>query len=311
MTTAYKAFDANLQCRGFQFEVGKTYTHDGPVEACKGGFHACESPMDVWDYYPIIQDDGTLTRYAEVEVAGDISREGDKLAAAQITIKAELRLSDFVRLAVAAIIDATEGKSSACQNAQIGSRGDYDRIVSGGDFSKIVSDGNRVQISSSGYNAKIGSSGDSPRIVTSGHNSYIVTSGDYARIVSGGDFAKIGSSGDCARIGSSGDGVQIGSSGSNAQIGYSGDCARIGSSGDNPRIGTSGDYAKVDCSGLDAVVAGSGRGSRVRGKVGTWISLASFDNNGKCDGFGTGCIGQDGLEPDTWYRAEAGKLVKA
>jgi len=257
MTTAYKAFDANLQCRGFQFEVGKTYTHDGPVEACKGGFHACESPMDVWDYYPIIQDDGTLTRYAEVEVAGDISREGDKLAAAQITIKAELRLSDFVRLAVAAIIDATEGKSSACQNAQIGSRGNF---------------------------AKIGSSGD------------------YARIVSGGDFAKIGSRGNCARIGSSGDCARIGSSGH---------YARIGSSGDNPRIGTSGDYAKVDCSGLDAVVAGSGRGSRVRGKVGTWISLASFDNNGKCDGFGTGCIGQDGLEPDTWYRAEAGKLVKA
>ena len=38
---AYKAFDENMQCRGYQYAVGETYTHDGRVEMCSSGFHAC------------------------------------------------------------------------------------------------------------------------------------------------------------------------------------------------------------------------------------------------------------------------------
>ena len=49
--TSYKAFDKNMQCRGFQYEVGKEYDMDGEIKCCERGFHACKSPLEVWDHY--------------------------------------------------------------------------------------------------------------------------------------------------------------------------------------------------------------------------------------------------------------------
>ena len=94
---AYKAFDKKLQCRGFQFEVGQVYEHDGPVKACESGFHACENPLDVWSYYPLD------SRYAVVELGGDVScHDGDsKIAAARITISAEIALPQIISDGVA------------------------------------------------------------------------------------------------------------------------------------------------------------------------------------------------------------------
>ncbi|MBT9467197.1 MAG: hypothetical protein IV113_24530, partial [Hydrogenophaga sp.] len=95
--TAYKGFGPGWKCRDFQYEVGKSYEHSGPVGACKGGFHACEHPLNVFDYYPPAGN-----RFALVEQSGDLSRHGDdtKVASRHITIKAELSLGDLVKAAV-------------------------------------------------------------------------------------------------------------------------------------------------------------------------------------------------------------------
>src|SRR3546814_15565803 len=89
VVTAYKAFDKDMKCRGFQYEVGKTYEHDGEVLACNSGFHACAYPLDVLRYYP----PGTSV-FAVVEQSGDLSRPGDdsKIASSTIKINAKIGL---------------------------------------------------------------------------------------------------------------------------------------------------------------------------------------------------------------------------
>ncbi|EJB9133476.1 hypothetical protein P4Q85_004939 [Salmonella enterica] len=91
----FKGFNKDLKCRDFQFEIGKTFHHDGKVEACGSGFHACECPFDVFSYYPPAE-----SRYAETISFGvtDREEEGDtKIASASITIKAELTLPQFIQ----------------------------------------------------------------------------------------------------------------------------------------------------------------------------------------------------------------------
>ncbi|EBH8355236.1 hypothetical protein CKT46_22515, partial [Salmonella enterica subsp. diarizonae serovar 61:l,[v],[z13]:1,5,[7]] len=91
----FKGFNKDLKCRDFQFEIGKTFHHDGKVEACGSGFHACEFPFDVFSYYPPAE-----SRYAETISFGvtDREEEGDtKIASAIITIKAELTLPQFIQ----------------------------------------------------------------------------------------------------------------------------------------------------------------------------------------------------------------------
>ncbi|HAF7511530.1 TPA: hypothetical protein GNA48_002293, partial [Salmonella enterica subsp. houtenae serovar 21:z4,z23:-] len=91
----FKGFNKDLKCRDFQFEIGKTFHHDGKIEACGSGFHACECPFDVFSYYPPAE-----SRYAETISFGVTDREerGDtKIASASITIKAELTLPQFIQ----------------------------------------------------------------------------------------------------------------------------------------------------------------------------------------------------------------------
>ena len=51
LVKGFKGFDKNLKCRDYQFEIGKTFVHNGKVKACSSGFHFCENPIDVLHYY--------------------------------------------------------------------------------------------------------------------------------------------------------------------------------------------------------------------------------------------------------------------
>ena len=85
---AYKGMKSNMTCKGFQYEIGKTYKTD-KAELCKCGFHACLNPLDVLDYYPKYK----ASRYFKVKLSGEITKcgfEDTKVAATEITILEEI-----------------------------------------------------------------------------------------------------------------------------------------------------------------------------------------------------------------------------
>ena len=156
--TSYKAFDKNMQCRNFQYEVGKEYEMDGEIKRYNRGFHTCKSPMEVWDYYDILN-----SRYAEVEQSGKIDEEENstKVCSSHIKIKAELKLADIIKVGVEWLKDITSPSKVNADGAlndngdrkkQIGSSGDYAKIDSTGEDSVIMCAGNKSKAK-----AKVGS----------------------------------------------------------------------------------------------------------------------------------------------------------
>ena len=155
---SYKGFDKNLKCRDFQYEIGKEYEMDEEIKMCNRGFHACESPFEVFDHYSMIG-----SRFCEVEQDGNISKEdrGTKICSSKIKIKAELKLADMINLGVEWLKEITSPEkiktsmkdNSSGNNAQIGSSGDD------------------AKIGSSGYNAQIDSTGEGCVIMCAGINS--------------------------------------------------------------------------------------------------------------------------------------------
>lgn len=92
----YKGMDKGMKCRGFQYEVGKEYETDKAV-ACECGFHACEYPLDVFNYYS-----PAGSRFFEVEQSGEISKKNDdtKVASTKIKIGAEISIEGLVKAAI-------------------------------------------------------------------------------------------------------------------------------------------------------------------------------------------------------------------
>ena len=273
--TSYKAFDKNMQCHDFQFEVGKEYEMDGEIECGKRGFHACKNPLELWDYYKMLK-----SRFAEVEQSGKIDKDGKstKVCSSHIKIKAELKLADIINIGIEWLKNVTSP-------------------------SKYKKDG---VLDDSGHYAQIGSSGDCAQIGSSGH---------CAQIGSSGDYAKIGSCGLCTHIGSCGHCAQIGSSGDYAKIGSCGDCAKIGSCGDCAKISSSGDCAQIDSIGGDSVIMCAGNNSRVKATVGSWITLAEWVWNDEKKRNVPICVKTeyvDGerIKTDTWYKLENGAFVE-
>lgn len=92
----FKGFDKDLKCRDFQYEIGKEYTEE-KADICNCGFHACEFPMDVFNYYP-----PSDSRYCEVELEANNQKSSDdsKRVGKKISVKAEIGIAGIIKAGV-------------------------------------------------------------------------------------------------------------------------------------------------------------------------------------------------------------------
>jgi hypothetical protein len=144
---AYKGFGPDWTCRDVKFAVGETYTHQGRVEICNSGFHACENPLDVWSYYPF------GCPMAVVEVSGSIDRQKDgdsKLAGATLTVKAELKMPQIIEAAVRWIVGAAK------------------EAVTTGEGANAATTGYRANAATTGYRANAATTGEGANAATTG-----------------------------------------------------------------------------------------------------------------------------------------------
>lgn len=130
----YKGFDENLQCRGFQYEVGKEYETDKAI-ACNTGFHFCESPFNVWGYYAPANENG-LNRFCEVEGSGEIdASENNKTCCTHLKIKAEIGINSLIKAGVKFIMDRVKWDNAATNT------GNYSAATNTGNYSAASVEG--------------------------------------------------------------------------------------------------------------------------------------------------------------------------
>jgi hypothetical protein len=177
--TAYKAFGPGMICRGMQFEVGKTYTHEGEIVMCESGFHACEVPFDCWSYYP-----ASMT-FARVTMTGvsDETENDSKRVAASITIEATLTLPEWIKAHADAVVALCKRAASALTSK------DDEPAATTGNWANAATTGNWANAATTGEGANAATTGNWANAATTGNWANAATTGNWANAATTGKDA--------------------------------------------------------------------------------------------------------------------------
>ena len=306
MIKAYKGFKKDMTCRDFQFEEGKEYIHDGEVKVCEGGFHACERPLDCFDYYSPAE-----SVYHEVELGDDISKssEDTKVAAKKIKIGARLDIAGLIKAQFEYVKDHTNSDCADPKAASAGYKGaasvgengaasaGENGAASAGD--KGAASAGYKGAASAGYKgaASVGENG------AASAGSWGTASAGYKGAASAG-YKGAASAGENGAASAGYKGAASAGSWGTASAGYKG-AASAGSWGAAVSRGTS----EV---GENGIACARGNNCKVKGGMGAVLVIVE-ENGGDYDIISWKAFMIDGekYNPDTWYCIKDGELVEA
>ncbi|EFW5445491.1 hypothetical protein H3X03_001937 [Salmonella enterica] len=338
----FKGFNKDLKCRGFQFAIGETFHHDGKVEACGSGFHACECPFDVFSYYPPAE-----SRYAETISFGitDSEEGGDtKIASSSITIKDELTLPQFIQRGIEWIwskIDKSleqqimcgswsaatnTGYQSAATNtgdwSAATNTGDRSAATNTGDCSAATNTGYQSAATNTGYQSAATNTGDWSAATNTGDRSAATNTGYQSAATNTGDWSAATNTGDRSAATNTGDCSAATNTGDRSAATNTGDCSAATNTGNrsaatntgNRSAATNtgyqsaatntGDCSAAEVSGSQSVAASLGIEGKARASEGGAIVLCYRDEDGELIHIRASKVGENGIMPNTWYQLD-------
>ncbi|EAW4001255.1 hypothetical protein DA676_23140 [Salmonella enterica subsp. enterica serovar Cerro] len=275
----FKGFNKDLKCRGFQFAIGETFHHDGKVEACGSGFHACECPFDVFSYYPPAE-----SRYAETISFGitDSEEGGDtKIASSSITIKDELTLPQFIQRGIEWIwskIDKSLEQQIMCGNRSAATNtGDWSAATNTGYQSAATNTGDRSAATNTGYQSAATNTGDWSAATNTGYQSAATNTGNRSAATN---------------------------TGNRSAATNTGDRSAATNTGDRSAATNTGDRSAAEVSGSQSVAASLGIEGKARASEGGAIVLCYRDEDGELIHIRASKVGENGIMPNTWYQLD-------
>ena len=265
---AYKAMDKNMMCRGKQYEVGKTY-HEDKADCCVAGMHACENPLDVLHYYSVA--DGA--RFFRVECGGDVSKDDkdSKFACTELTVKGELKITDFAKIGVEAVMKRVAKKAA------------YAKEKASGDCSTGAASGWYSTGAASGWHSTGAASGDCSTGAVSGW------------------YSTGAASGDCSTGAASGWYSTGAASGWHSTGAASGDCSTGAASGW---------HSTAEVSGKDSIAVANGAHSKARGAMGCYLVLTEYDDDGNMICAKMARVDGSAIKESVYYTLKNGEFVE-
>ena len=271
---AYKAFDKDLSCRGFKYEVGKEYGETEEKKVYDKGFYSCPYPLDVFGYYA-----PAGSRVCEIEHSGKIDdSESDKICSSKIRIGAELDIRGLVKAAVSFVKERCTNECNA-DTGEPATAGDYGAATTG-DYGAATA----------GYRGAA-TAGDSGAATAGNYGA--ATTGDYGAATAG--YRGAATAGDCG-VATAGDyGVATASDSGAATAGNCGAATARGK-------------ASTGSNGLSMA---RGNNVQVKGGIGAILVIAE-EGEDTYDIVDWKAVVVDGkiVKADTWYRLENGELVE-
>ncbi|HCE6217358.1 TPA: hypothetical protein NHN94_006438 [Pseudomonas aeruginosa] len=336
VVTAYKGFKQDLTCRSYQFEIGGTYKHDGEVEACASGFHSCEYPLDVFGYYAPGD-----SRFAIVKASGQLSRHDDdsKIASATLVVEAEIsmptmisraidwimaRLDSSVEQTVVGDTASNTGYQSAASNtgdrSAASNTGDYsaasntgDRSAASntGDYSAASNTGDRSAASNTGDYSAASNTGYQSAASNTGYQSAASNTGNRSAASNTGNRSAASNTGNRSAASNTGDYSAASNTGYQSAASNTGYRSAASNTGYRSAASNTGDYSAAEVSGKESVAASLGIEGRARASAGSAIVLCHRDDEGRLIHIRASKVGENGVEPDTWYQLNAeGEFVE-
>ena len=241
----YKGFNPDLTCRDFKYEVGKEYDTEKAV-SCQTGFHFCENPFDVFNYYAPSGEKG-MNRFCEVEGSGEFDKsENDKVACTHIKVNAEIGLQGLITAGIKFILDKVNWKDGKESNT--------------GDQSAATNTGNRSAATNTG---------DWSAATNTGNWSAATNTGDWSAATNTGNWSAATNTGNRS---------SATNTGNRSSATNTGDRSAATNTGYQSAATNTGNQSAASVEGKDSIAIVTGKDSKAKGALGCWIVLTERED---------------------------------